>query len=129
MSLSVWNSQPPFDFGPTDAEKIYQVSGKWVVTDDPAKATPAVVDAVLTSAIPADFRGFLADLKGLVGGAVNLNTLAKQYPILLSSINNGNWSDLQALILDANSSAKITPTQYASIKTFAANRHIPITLP
>lgn len=47
MSFAVWKQRPPFAFDQKDREQIYQVGDKWVVTDDPARATQAEVDAVL----------------------------------------------------------------------------------
>lgn len=47
MSFAIWQERPPFAFDKTDREQIYQVGNVWVVTDDPAKATQAEVDAVL----------------------------------------------------------------------------------
>lgn len=52
MSFAVWKSRPPFTFAPDDREQIYPVGDVWVVTDDPARATQAEIDAVLEAAPP-----------------------------------------------------------------------------
>lgn len=49
MSFAVWQQHPPFKFAPTDKEQIYKVGSVWVVTDVPARATQAEVDAVLNA--------------------------------------------------------------------------------
>lgn len=49
MSFAIWSQPPPFTFSPQDREQIYQVGSVWVVTDDPARATQAEVDAVLNA--------------------------------------------------------------------------------
>lgn len=59
MSFAIWNEKPPFEFAPDDVEQVYQVGDKWVVTDDPARATQEEIDAVLASAseIPSSGAG------------------------------------------------------------------------
>lgn len=52
MSFAIWNEKPPFTFGRNDPEQIYRVGDKWVVTDDPARATQQEVDAVLDAPPP-----------------------------------------------------------------------------
>jgi len=53
MSFAIWNQKPPFEEKDlTPGEKIYQVGDKWVVTDDPAKANQAAIDAVLNAPAP-----------------------------------------------------------------------------
>jgi len=47
MSFAVWQKRPSFAFAPEDREQIYQVGELFVVTDDPARATQAEIDAVL----------------------------------------------------------------------------------
>lgn len=129
MSFAVWNILPPFAPQPGSADRVYQVGTHWVVTDDPLKATQPNIDAALAAARFVDVPGFLSDVIALFGGAVAINTVAKQYPVLLPALNNGNWPVLQALIVDANTKALITPTQYAAIKAAVTARNIPITLP
>lgn len=55
MSFAIWNEKPPFEFAPEDKEQVYQVGDKWVVTDDPKKATQAAIDAVRNQ--PAASKG------------------------------------------------------------------------
>lgn len=64
MSFAVWNEKPPFAFAKNDREQIYQVGDKWVVTDDPLRATQEEVDAVLNapSQAPRLTDGDLADV-------------------------------------------------------------------
>lgn len=52
MSFAVWKEKPPFTFEPEDREQVYQVGDVWVVTDDPARATQAEVDAALAPLPP-----------------------------------------------------------------------------
>lgn len=51
MSFAIWQSVPPFT--PDAPEAVYQVGDVFVVTDDPARATQAEVDAALTVQPPA----------------------------------------------------------------------------
>jgi hypothetical protein len=51
MSFSIWQSLPPFT--PDTPEAVYQVGDVYVVTDDPARATQAEVDAALAVQPPA----------------------------------------------------------------------------
>lgn len=52
MSFAVWDQHPPFTFDKGDQEQIYQVGDKFVVTDDPARATQAEVDALRSPKAP-----------------------------------------------------------------------------
>jgi hypothetical protein len=52
MSFAVWKEKPPFEFGPEDPEHIFPVGAMFVVTDDPARATQAEVDAALNPPPP-----------------------------------------------------------------------------
>jgi hypothetical protein len=47
VSFAIWSDKPPFEFGEGDRERVYSVGAVWVVTDNPARATQAEVDAVL----------------------------------------------------------------------------------
>jgi hypothetical protein len=49
MSFAIWDEKPPFTEDElTPGEKIIQVGDKWVVTNDPSKATQTEVDALLS---------------------------------------------------------------------------------
>ena len=61
MSFAIWKEKPPFVFDPEDREQIYKVGDKWVVTDDPTKATQEAVDAVLNAPKP-DAEPSIADI-------------------------------------------------------------------
>jgi len=52
MSFAIWNEKPPFKFAESDREQIYQVGDKWVVTDDPFKATQENIDLALNPQEP-----------------------------------------------------------------------------
>lgn len=63
MSFAVWNERPPFAFSKDDPEQIYQVVDKWIVTNDPARATQAEIDAVLAPPVRTQISdGHLAAL-------------------------------------------------------------------
>ena len=67
MSFSVWNEKPPFEFAEDDREQIYEVGARWVVTDDPAKATQSEVDALEIVKPVADTKqSLLAQINGLM---------------------------------------------------------------
>jgi hypothetical protein len=87
--------------------------------------------ASLSDPLPpkADVRGFINALKAGQGGIVNANKLARAYPLFYSALENGAFDDVQALIIDAHTTAVLTDAQYASFKQAAAANYIPITLP
>lgn len=70
MSFAVWKSKPPFEFAEGDAEQVYVVGNVWVVTDDPAKATQAEVDAALAPKV-------LSTLDKLEAAGVTLDEVSK----------------------------------------------------
>jgi hypothetical protein len=65
MSFSIWQSLPPFT--PDAPEAVYQVGDVYVVTDDPARATQAEVDAALAvqPTAPRSKADILADIAAL----------------------------------------------------------------
>ena len=73
--------------------------------------------------------GFQMAVKTALGGIIGANALMVAYPAFLPALEQAQWLDLQALIIDANTTAKITSVQYASIKSAATANNIPIVLP
>ena len=84
--------------------------------------------AFITPAVVPDIAGFVNTIATALGGVVPANTLAKAYPLLDGAIRNAQWSFVQALIIDAQTTSVITSTEYAAIKAAAAANNIPITL-
>lgn len=78
----------------------------------------------------ADVAGFILDCKAAVGGAAAITVARIPHSLLLwETIRTGNWTDVQALIIAAQTASIITAPQYAAIKAAAAARNIPVTLP
>jgi hypothetical protein len=94
---------------------------KWLAAGN----SPAPADA---PAVP-NVTGFLADLKTASGGIVGSNKLARAYPLFYTALQNGVFEDVQALLIDARSSAVITEAQYQGFKSAAAANNIPVVLP
>lgn len=76
-----------------------------------------------------DVLGFVTACKVAVGGILGANALSAMYPMFLPAIQSAAWSDVQALILDAQAKGVINATQYAAFKAAATANYIPITLP
>lgn len=80
-------------------------------------------------AIPPDIMGF-SDYLVTELGALEANTLAKQYPLFFPFIETAKWENVLLLIQDAKeNTAVITLDQYNIIKNGVETFHIPITLP
>jgi len=73
--------------------------------------------------------GFQNAIKTALGGILGANALMVSYPAFMPALQQGIWADLQALIIDANTTAKITAAQYSAIKAAATANNIPIVLP
>jgi hypothetical protein len=76
-----------------------------------------------------DLKGFYDTIKASFGGIKHLNQFARQYPLLISALNEQDWSDLTDLVTDALSSTVINQNQYNKIQDAFTINHIPITLP
>lgn len=118
---NLWVSVPirpdfTYDWNPNQAQ--------WIVNAGRAASQLALQQSIL-----ADVNGFINDCVALFLGAIPWNTVTKAYPSLIPALEHQRWQDLQALIVDANTKAAITPQQYNSIKQFVQNRAIPIVLP
>lgn len=74
-------------------------------------------------------QGFQNAIKTAVGGIVGANALATAYPLLAPAIEQGVWSDVQALIIDAHMKGALTAAQYAAIQSAVTVNNIPVTLP
>jgi len=73
--------------------------------------------------------GFIAACKSALGGIAGANALMVAYPAFFPAVQSAAWPDVQALILDAQSTARITATQYAAFKAAATANNIPLVLP
>lgn len=88
----------------------------------------AVVKYVQPEPLP-DRAGFTQAVKAAVGGIVASNALAKLYPLFYPAVQEGNWDDVRALIIDAHNTGALTDLQYAGFKIMVVNYHLPISLP
>ena len=106
-------------------------SGCTAITDTAAENLQAAqqATAVAAAALLPNPAAFNAAIKTGVGGIIEANTLSVAYPLFFATIEQQNWTDVQALILDAQSKAVITAEQYAAIKAAAASFNIPVILP
>lgn len=100
--------------------------------------TQAQADAVIAAqaaaaqaaaALLPDPNGFTSALKAAMGGIVGANALMISYPAFFPAVQQQDWVDVQALIIDANTTAKITSTQYIAFKAAATQFNIPVVLP
>jgi hypothetical protein len=94
------------------------------------KATAAEVSAAAAAiaSIPNPIK-FAQDVKTAMGGIVAGNALMKLYPAFFPAISTEEYPDVQALIIDAQTTGALTTAQYAAIKNAAITDNIPITLP
>lgn len=76
-----------------------------------------------------DVPGFVDGIKEALGGIVAANVIARMYPLFYSSLQAGNFADVEALILDADSTGVLSKPQYAAFKELAITHRIPVTLP
>jgi len=100
-------------------------SGSVEITDEEA----ATLAAILPPSTTPNITAFIQDIKAAIGGIVNSNNLAKEYPIFFSTIELGEFVDAAALIEDAVTKGLLDPEALIKIKTSATNNNIPITLP
>jgi hypothetical protein len=71
---------------------------------------------------------FTQDVKTAMGGILALNALMVAYPSFFPSVSAYEWSDLQALVLDAHAKSFINDLQYSGIKAAAIINNISISL-
>lgn len=103
-------------------EKLDVVDGGLVIKK-PSKEELAILNT------PApDVAGFIDGVRTACGGVVGINTLATAYPLLLPAIKSADWSDAEALIIDANQKGTLGSAQYEAIKKAVKSNNIPITL-
>jgi hypothetical protein len=100
-----------------------------LTAEELAKAQATTTAAQAAAALLINPDGFVQSVKTAVGGILSANALMIAYPAFFPAIQEGQWTDLQTLIIDANTKAVITPLQYAEIRQAATDNHIPITLP
>jgi hypothetical protein len=81
----------------------------------------------LAAAVP-NGENFIQSVKTAVGGILAANALMTVYPAFFPAIQQQQWQDVQALIIDAHSKNVINDGQYAAIKAQAATNNIPVTL-
>ena len=71
---------------------------------------------------------FIADVKSALGGILGANKIAVAYPLFFAAVQALDWSDVQAIILDAKATSTITSDEYTAIKESTATNNIPIIL-
>lgn len=104
--------------------------GMTLLTDAEVQAiytAQAAAQAAVTALLPNP-SGFTQAIKTAMGGIIGTNALMVAYPAFFPAVQQQDWVDVQALVIDANTTAKITPTQYLDIKAAATQFNIPITL-
>ena len=87
-----------------------------------------IPDPAPVTLILPDITGFIQAIKTALGGIVGANALAVPYPLFFAAVTAGDWPDVQALVIDAQTKSVINYTQYAAIKAAASNFNIPINL-
>ena len=100
-------------------------------------ATPAQISAVqaaLVSASNAEIASlinpiaFSNSVKATFGGIVAASALGALPLYFFAALQLQNWTDVQDIIIHANTAAIITNAQYAEIKAAASTYNIPIQL-
>ena len=105
-------------------------SGCILITDAEAQAiitANEAAQAAILAALP-NSAGFTQAIKSELGGIVDVNALAVAYPLFFDAIATQQWSDVKALVLDAQSKNVINTNQYAAIKSAALSFNIPLEL-
>jgi len=105
-------------------------SGCILITDAEAKAIIAEnekAQAAIIAALP-NSAGFAQAIKSDLGGILAVNAISAAYPLFFDAIATQQWSDVKALVLDAQSKNVINTTQYAAIKSAALSFNIPLEL-
>jgi len=100
------------------------------ITDEQAQAihdANAAAQAALNASLPNP-TAFTQAIKLELGGIVSVNALAVAYPLFFDAIATQQWSDVKALVLDAQSKNVISIIQYAAIKAAALSFNIPLNL-
>jgi len=88
--------------------------------------TPDPADPIAPQPDPA---GFMEAVKAALGGVVGANALARAYPLFLPALQQSNWVDLTALIVDAHTHGLLSDQTYAGFGALATQYNIPVTLP
>lgn len=107
---------------PEDCTPISDVEAATILT---AQATANAAAAALRPNAP----GFANALKTAVGGVVGANALARAYPLFYPALQEGNWADLQALIIDAHTAGVLSDAVYVGFAALARQYSIPVVLP
>ena len=79
--------------------------------------------------IPPDPAGFEQAVKTALGGIIGSNALMVAYPAFMPALQQGDYVDLQVLILDAQTKGLLTAAQYASIQAANTQFNLGMTLP
>ena len=114
----------PFTANPNDSEELGCALYAAAIAGELGAIAPYVPPSP-----PPSGAGFEQAIKTGVGGIVAANALARAYPLFFAAVQSGQWADVQALILDAQTTGAITPTQYAEFQAAATSFNIPVTLP
>jgi hypothetical protein len=105
----------------------YLPSGASPISD--AQAASIQSAAAAAAALLPNPVGFELSLKTALGGIVQYNNFDKAYTALDAALRGESWSDVQALLIDAQTTGALTAAQYLAVKQSAATYHLPITLP
>lgn len=113
-------------------ESVFGQEGSQAValtSDEIAAASAATAEEMASRETELNKGGFVQAMNTAFGGIIASNTYAIKYPLFLPAIETNDWINVQAIIIDANDTSVLTPTQYAAIKAAAIANNIPIVLP
>ena len=107
---------------PTDCVPITDVAAAEILSAQSAAGAAA-------AALLPNQNGFADALKVAMGGIVGSNALAKAYPLFYPALQEGIWSDVQSLIIDAHTSGLLSDSVYVEFAALARQYNIPVVLP
>ena len=110
-------------------------SGAVSITDAQAATVQAsqAASAAAAAALLPNPQGFIAAVKSVFGGPVAIlslpPTVQNAITLCIAAINEGNWADVQAIIISQQAALNAANIAiYPAIKAAAASNNIPITL-
>src|SRR2546425_8507595 len=101
----------PLPLTPADDRVVFQQTMRVNLDGTLRTATPDELAAAARASIPPDGRGFERALMAVFPDALQRNGLLIKYPLFLWSLRGEAWSDLKAMLDDAQKTLAITPAQ------------------
>lgn len=114
----------------TDFEHLLPVDAIAITYDEAASIQAAYAAASeAAAALLPNPQAFQDSVKATFGGIVAAAALGTLPLYFFAAVSSGQWTDVQELIINAQTTNLITADQYAAIKVAATQYNIAITLP